>query len=64
MGETLQPGDSAVFVLISANPEQAVKRFSGYGGKIIRTTLSNKQAAKIEKVLNQWRAYIPEAATP
>ena len=55
IGETIQPGDSAIFALISANPKQAVNRFSGYGGKVLSTTLSNKQAAKIEKVLNQGR---------
>ncbi|HUL10668.1 MAG TPA: DUF1269 domain-containing protein [Methylococcaceae bacterium] len=63
VGETIQLGDSAIFALISANSEQAVNRFSGYGGKIIRTTLSNKQAAKIEKVLNRGRDYSPKSAT-
>jgi len=63
VGETIQLGDSAIFALISANSEQAVNRFSGYGGKIIRTTLSNKQAAKIDKVLNRGRDYSPKSAT-
>jgi uncharacterized membrane protein len=56
VGETIQPGDSAIFALITANPDQAVKQFSGYGGKLLRTTLSDEQAAKIEKVLNQGRS--------
>jgi uncharacterized membrane protein len=60
VGETIQPGDSAIFALISANPKEAVKRFSGYGGKVLSTTLSDEQKAKIEKVLNQGR--IPKAA--
>jgi len=55
VGQTIQPGDSAVFALITANPDEAAKQFSGYGGKVLRTTLSNEQAAKIEKVLNQGR---------
>ncbi len=55
VGETIQSGDSAVFALITANPEQAAKQFSGYGGKVIRTTLSDEQAAKLQKVLNQGR---------
>jgi uncharacterized membrane protein len=63
VSETIQPGDSAIFALITANPEQAVKQFSGYGGKVLNTTLSNKQAAKIEKVLNQGRDYSPKSAT-
>ena len=56
VGQTIQPGDSAVFALITANPDEAVKQFSGYGGKVLRTTLSNEQAAKIEKVLSRGRA--------
>ena len=56
VGQTIQPGDSAVFALITANPDEAAKQFSGYGGKVLRTTLSNEQAAKIEKVLNRGRA--------
>ena len=64
VGETIQPGDSAVFALITANPDRAVKQFSGYGGKVLRTTLSDEQAAKIEKVLNQGRTQTPKAATP
>ena len=55
VGETIQPGDSAIFALISANPKQAIKQFSGYGGKVLNTTLSDKQAEKIEKVLNRGR---------
>jgi len=53
VGQTVQPGDSAIFALITANPDEAVKQFSGYGGKVLRTTLSEEQTAKIEKVLNQ-----------
>jgi uncharacterized membrane protein len=60
VSETIQPGDSAVFALITANPKQAAKQFSGYGGKVLSTTLSAEQAAKIEKVLNQGRT--PKAA--
>lgn len=55
VGESIQPGDSAIFALITANPKEAVKRFSGYGGKLLSTTLSDKQKAKIEKVLNRGR---------
>ena len=62
VGETIQPGDSAIFALITANPKQAIKQFSGYGGKVLSTTLSNEQATKIEKVLNQGRAQTPKAA--
>ena len=62
VSETIQPGDSAIFALISANPKKAVKQFAGYGGKVLNTTLTDQQAAKIEKVLNQGRAQAPKAA--
>src|SRR5215813_7100804 len=48
VGSTIKPGDSAVFALLLANPDQIVKEFEGYGGKVIMTTLSNEQTAKIE----------------
>jgi uncharacterized membrane protein len=62
VGETIQPGDSAIFALITASPKKALKHFSGYGGKVISTTLSAEQAAKIEKVLNKGRGQAPKAA--
>ena len=72
VGETIQPEDSAVFALITANPDEAVKQFEGLGGKVLRTrlskvlrtSLSDEQAAKIEKVLNQGRSETQKAATP
>jgi uncharacterized membrane protein len=64
VGDTIQAGDSAVFALITANPDQAVKQFEGLGGKVLRTSLSDEQTAKIEKVLNQGRGETQRAATP
>jgi uncharacterized membrane protein len=55
IGSTVKPGDSAVFALLLANPEQVVKQFEGYGGKVIMTTLSKEQTDKIEQVLNRSR---------
>jgi uncharacterized membrane protein len=49
----IQPGDSAVFVIIrSADPEAVVKQFAGYGGTVLRTTLTAEQNAKLQNVLN------------
>ncbi len=62
VGETIQPGDSAIFALITASPKKAIKQFAGYGGKVLNTTLSDAQAAKIEKVLNQGRTQTRKAA--
>jgi uncharacterized membrane protein len=55
VGSLIQPGDSAIFALLLANPDQVVKQFQGYGGKVLMTTLSDDQKAKIERVLNQGR---------
>jgi len=63
VGETIQAGDSAIFALITANPDEAIEQFAGYGGKVLRTSLSDEQAAKIENVLNQGRAQAQKAAT-
>lgn len=49
---TVKPGDSAVFALLLANPDQVVREFEGNGGKVIMTTLSDEQTTKIQKVLN------------
>ena len=53
VGYMIQPGDSAVFVLAAGDPERAKSQFEGYGGKVLMTSLSDTQKAKIEKVLNQ-----------
>jgi uncharacterized membrane protein len=53
VGLMVQSGDSAIFALLrTAKPELVAEHFSGYGGTILRTTLSGKQRAKIETVLS------------
>lgn len=53
VGTMVQPGDSAVYaVLRTANPDIVAEQFRGYGGTILRTTLSRDQQAKVEKVLS------------
>lgn len=52
VGEMIQPGDSAVYALLrTANPNDVVEQFRGYGGTILSTTLSRDQEKKVEKVL-------------
>jgi uncharacterized membrane protein len=52
----IQPGDSAVFVLARAvNPEQVADAFRGYGGTVLRTSVSEKQRARIEETLHATR---------
>jgi len=48
----VQPGDSAIFALLrSLDPDLVAAQFKGYGGSILRTTLSNEQRAKVEATL-------------
>jgi uncharacterized membrane protein len=52
VGTMLQPGDSAVFVLArTINPDLVAEAFKGYGGTVLRTTLSKEQRAKVEATL-------------
>ena len=52
VGGMVQPGQSAVVVLARAsNPTVIAEKFRGYGGKVLRTTLSPESAAKFEKVM-------------
>jgi len=51
MGAMLQPGDSAIFVLVrSINPDEVANAFRGYGGTVLRTTLSDKQRVRLEEL--------------
>ena len=48
----VQPGDSAIFALLrSLDPDLVAAQFKGYGGTILRTTLTNTQRAKVEATL-------------
>ena len=52
VGGMVQPGQSAVFVLArTANPVSIAEKFRGYGGKVLRTTLSAKSAAEFETLM-------------
>ena len=53
VGTMVGQGDSAIFALLrSSDPVYAVKRLAGYGGNILRTTLTDKQTARLQKVLD------------
>ena len=53
VGALVQPGDSAIFAILRVgNPDVVADQFRGYGGTILRTTLSRDQQSKVEKVLN------------
>jgi uncharacterized membrane protein len=52
VGALIQPGDSAIYAILRVgNPDVVADQFRGYGGTILRTTLTRDQQAKVEKVL-------------
>src|SRR5262245_570337 len=53
VGTMVQPGDSAIFALLrTVDPALVAAQFKGYGGTILRTTLSPIQQAKVEATLH------------
>jgi uncharacterized membrane protein len=54
VGALIQPGDSAIYAILrTADPGIVADQFRGYGGTILRTTLSRDQQDKVEKVLSK-----------
>jgi uncharacterized membrane protein len=52
VGGTVQIGQSAIFVLAqTSNAETLAEKFRGYGGTILRTTLSPEATAKFQEVM-------------
>jgi len=53
VGALVQPGDSAIIaVLETADRDHAVGQFKGYGGTVLRTSLTDDQRAKIQATLS------------
>jgi uncharacterized membrane protein len=51
-GAMIQPGDSALFMLLKPqNPYAALKNLRNYGGTLLRTTLSAEQDARLTEAL-------------
>jgi len=54
VGAMIQPGDSAIYAILRVgDPDVVANKFRGYGGTILRTTLSREQQAKVEQVLGK-----------
>ena len=54
VGAMIQPGDSAIYAILRVgDPDVVANKFRGYGGTILRTTLSKDQQAKVEQVLGK-----------
>ena len=53
VGGTIQPGDSALFALFDTRKaDRALAMFRGYGGTIIKTTLSPERASELQAALD------------
>jgi uncharacterized membrane protein len=53
VGAMVQPGDSAIFVLIRrADPGYVADQFRGYGGTVLRSTLTKEQTERVQAVLD------------
>jgi uncharacterized membrane protein len=54
LGETLQPGTSALFVLARKyTPDKVLDEISPYGGKVLQTSLSKDREAELQEILSR-----------
>ena len=57
VGGVIRPGASAVFAVIrTGDPVVVAERFRGYGGTVLRTTLTPQQADKVQQTIAAQRA--------
>jgi uncharacterized membrane protein len=50
--EKVQPGTSALFMIIEkATPDKAIEALKGYGGTVIKTSLSEEDTQKLQEAL-------------
>jgi uncharacterized membrane protein len=53
LASTLQPGSSALFVLVrKATPDKVLEALRGSGGKVMKTSLSHDDEAKLQIALD------------
>lgn len=67
IGETIQPNTSALFLLIKkAQPDKVLQELSGFKGRVIRSSLSPEQEARLQTALSgtQQSGTVVNPATP
>jgi uncharacterized membrane protein len=53
LSATLKPGSSALFVLVQkATPDKVLEELGGTGGKVLKSSLSHDDEAKLQTALN------------
>ena len=63
IGETLQPNSSALFVLVrKAQPEKVLAEVSRFRGRVIRSSLSPEQEARLQAALSGGGVTMPGSA--
>ena len=56
LGETIEPGTSALFLLVrKATPDKVLEELRPYGGKLIQTSLSKSDEASLRAALEKAR---------
>ena len=48
--ETVQPGSSALFLLVTSDPGQILERLQDFKGKLIKTTLSDEDVDRLKSM--------------
>jgi uncharacterized membrane protein len=57
LADTMTPGSSSLFVLVrKATPDKALEELKGTGGKILKTSLSHEDEAKLQAALSAAKA--------
>ena len=52
MGDSLEPGGAALFMLvIKATPDKVLEQMQKFGGDVYQTSLSNEDEEKLKKAL-------------
>lgn len=53
LAESLHPGSSALFVLVrSATPDKVLEELQGTGGKVLKTSLTHEEEARLQAALS------------
>ena len=54
LGETLKPGNSALFVLVrKATPDKVLEQLKGFEGRVLRTSLTADEESELRAVLEK-----------
>ena len=54
LGNTIEPGTSAIFVLVrKSTPDKVLDDLSKFEGKVLRTSLSHEDEAQLQVVLTK-----------